>query len=63
MERKGSDGKPISSEGCWVLGEGQGLHLTWDSGASLVATTASSLQRPPEASLGTWRTKKERSSG
>ena len=36
-----------------------GLQLTWDPGANLVAITASSLQRPPGASLGTWRTEEE----
>lgn len=60
MGRKRSTGEPISSEGCWVQGEGEGLQLTWDPGANLVATAAaSSLQRPPGASLGTWRTEKE----
>lgn len=60
MGRNRSTGEPISSEGCWVQGEGEGLQLTWDPGANLVATTlASSLQRPPGASLGTWRTEKE----
>ena len=60
MGRKRSTGEPISSEGCWEQGEGEGLQLTWDPGANLVATTAaSSLQRPPGASLGTWRTEKE----
>ena len=59
MGRKRSTGEPISSEGCWVQREGEGLQLTWDPGANLVAITASSLQRPPGASLGTWRTEEE----
>lgn len=58
------DGEGATLPGCTPVAKGrEGLRLTWGSGGSLAATTASPLQRPPGASPGPWRTRKERSSG